>query len=40
MKRSQFCKNLMTSGIACSCAIGLQASGILDPAHALNTNPL
>ena len=40
MKRSQFCKNLMTSGIACGCALGLQASGILNSTNHLNTNPL
>ncbi len=40
MKRSQFCKNLITSGIACSGALGLQASGITGPAFPVDANPL
>jgi Family of unknown function (DUF6144) len=40
MKRSQFCKNLITSGIACSCALGLQANGIPGPAFPVDANPL
>jgi hypothetical protein len=30
MKRSQFCKKLMTPGIACGCVVGLQATGMLE----------
>jgi hypothetical protein len=38
MKRSQFCKNLMTSGIACGCAIGFQTGGILNSAFPVSTD--
>jgi hypothetical protein len=31
MKRSQFCKNLLAPGIACSCAFGLPAFNLPDP---------
>ena len=37
MKRSQFCKKLVTPGIACGCALGLNTTGILEsylPLHA------
>jgi len=30
MKRSQFCKKLMTPGLACGCVVGLQATGMLE----------
>jgi hypothetical protein len=40
MKRSQFCKNLMTTGIACGCALGFQTSGILQTTDPLNTDAL
>jgi hypothetical protein len=30
MKRSQFCKKLITPGLACGCVAGLQATGMLE----------
>jgi hypothetical protein len=40
MKRSQFCKNLVTSGIACSCGLGLQAGSNLKSVETSNPDAI
>ena len=40
MKRSQFCKNLLTPGIACSCAISFQSTSLFVPSLALQDSPV
>jgi hypothetical protein len=39
MKRSQFCKNLLAPGLACSCALGLQAGGMFESLLPTQDNP-
>ncbi len=39
MKRSQFCKKLMTPGIACGCVVGLQATGMIETILPMHKDP-